>query len=136
MKATLLLPIVFAATLQMSSVATLAENPTDQLTGTWSGSWIPVGGVRDAITVEFKKDDNGKLTGKFLTPHPMTFNKLSFNPKTRTVAFEAMDEGSAKLFTVNAKVQGTELTGKLTANEVSGDLHLIKWTYVPRIGAY
>ena len=102
-----------------------------ELNGTWSGTWIPKGGVRDAVTVQFQ-ESGGKLAGKFLTPAPMDFKQATFNAKTGAVTFEATDEKSGKRYKIDGKVQGTEIRGTLTSNDVSGELHLIKWTYVPR----
>ena len=132
----LVLLLVLAATFSMPSVAAKADVSTDELTGTWSGGWTPAGGVYDSITVELKKDNGGTLTGRFLTPVPMHFVKTSFNPKTRNVLLEAIDEKSGKQYKVNAKVEGTELNGTLTMNEMTGKLHLVKWTFIPRFGSY
>jgi hypothetical protein len=134
MKATFFLCMVFfAAALLAPTVAA----QTEEVNGTWSGSWIPQGGVRDAITVELRQDGEGKLTGKFLTPAPLEFTKASFNSKTRAVILEAVDEKNGKNYKIEVKIQGTELQGTelqgtLVANDVKGSLHLVKWTYVPR----
>ena len=128
--------IALAVTFSMLTIAAKADVSTDELIGTWSGGWTPAGGVYDSITVELKKADNGTLTGKFLTPVPMNFVKASFNPKTGIVLLEAIDEKSGKQYTLNAKVQGTELNGTLAANALTGKLHLVKWTFVPRFGSY
>jgi hypothetical protein len=133
LKATTILTMVFAVTLFMTVSAAAQAPSVDSLVGTWSGSWVPPGGVRDAITVEIKHE-GGKLSGRFLTPSAMNFSKADFNSKTRTVVLEAADTAAGKHYKIEAKVQGTELTGSLTANEQRGELHLIKWTYVPRIG--
>jgi len=128
MAAMLLGSVFLAATLLAPSVA--AE--TNELKGTWSGNWMPKGGVPEAITVELKQDNNGKLTGKFLTPVPMDFSKATFNPKTGIVMLEALDPKSGKHYTLEAKVKGTELNGTLGADDVKGDVRLIKWTFFPR----
>ena len=132
----LVLLVVLAATFSAPFAAAGADTSTDELMGTWSGGWTPTGGVYDAITVELKKDDSGTLTGKFLTPVPMHFVKTSFNPKTRSVLLEAIDEKSGKQYRLNGKVEGSELNGTLRVNEVTGELHLIKWSFVPRYGRY
>src|SRR5262245_17625721 len=119
--------LLFVATFFTISAAA----QTTQVSGTWSGSWVPKGGVRDAVTVELKQDA-GSLSGKFLTPVPMDFSKASFNAKTGIVAFEAVDGKSGKLYKVNGKIEGTELKGTLAVGDVMGDVQLIKWTYVPR----
>ena len=100
--------------------------------GTWSGNWTPKGGLPDAITVELRPDGSGKLTGKFLTPMPMDFSKASFNPTTQAVMFEASDSRSGKLYKLEGKVKGTELTGTLATNDTTGEVRLIKWTFFAR----
>ena len=113
-----------------------ADTIHDQLNGTWSGSWIPKGGVRDAMTIELKYDENGRLTGRFVTPTSMNFGKATFNPKTRLLSAEALDATSGKQYRLNAKVEGTEIKGTAAAGDVNGEINLIKWTYVPRIQGY
>ena len=54
MKVMLLLAF-FAVTPLHTSLA--ADTTQDQLNGTWSGSWIPEGGVRDAMTIELRSDE-------------------------------------------------------------------------------
>lgn len=132
MKTALVLVTCFAATLLLTITAAAADPSVDSLVGTWSGSWVPPGGVRDAITVEITHEE-GKLSGRFLTPSALNFSKTTFNRKTHTVLLEAADAASGEHYKIEAKVQGTELTGSLTANDKRGELHLIKWTYVPRI---
>src|SRR5262249_22411239 len=109
-----------------SSAALTAQ--TTKLDGTWSGNWTPKGGTPDAITVELRQEAGGKLTGKFLTPQPMEFTKASFNTATGVVMFEATDAKSGKSY----KVKGTELIGTLAANETTGEVRLIKWTFFGR----
>jgi hypothetical protein len=126
-----------AATLSIFLIlAMLAAWPaaaeTVEVSGTWSGNWVTQGGVWNAVTVQFVQQDSGKLTGKFLTPVQMDFKKLSFDPKTGKILLEAVDETSGKNYKLDAKFQGTELKGTLTANEMTGEMLLIKWTYVPR----
>jgi hypothetical protein len=116
------------------SLAANADTIQDQLNGTWSGSWVPESGVRDAMTIELRHDESGKLTGRFVTPVPMDFTKATFNSKTRMLLLEAADPKSGKQYKLNAKVEGTEAKGTLAAGSTSGQVHLIKWTYVPRIG--
>jgi len=111
-----------------------ANSGVDALVGTWSGGWTPAGKVRDSVTVEFKKDAGGKLTGRFLTPFPVDFSSASFNSKTRVLEAQAVDEKSGRQLKLNGKVEGTELNGTLVSNDLSGEVLLIKWTYVPRIG--
>jgi hypothetical protein len=134
MKTRFLFFAIFAALLLATSLA--ADTIHDQLNGTWSGSWIPEGGVRDAMTIELKHDESGKLTGRFVTPASMIFTKATFNAKTRLLSLEATDPTSGKQYRLNAKVQGTEIKGTVTAGTETGLIDLIKWTYVPRINGY
>jgi hypothetical protein len=113
-----------------------AANPDtiqDQLNGTWSGGWIPEGGVRDAMTIELRFDESGKLTGRFVTPTSMNFSRATFNAKTRSLLLEAADATSRKQYKLNAKVEGTEIKGTVAADNQGGQVNLIKWTYVPPI---
>ena len=124
--------IAISAALMLA--ATLAADTIhDQLNGTWSGSWIPEGGIRDAMTIELRYDESGKLAGRFVTPASMDFTKATFNARTRLLSVEAMDAKSGKQYRLNARVQGTEIKGTLTAGAENSQIDLIKWTYVPRI---
>jgi hypothetical protein len=134
MKKTLVFLVFFAAASLAPAVAAEKDSPEDQLMGTWSGSWIPETKIRDSVTLEVRRNDAGKLTGKFLNPVSMDFSAASFDSKTRTLMLEAVDEKSGKQYRLKTKVEGNELKGTLSAGDLSGELHLIKWTYVPRIG--
>ena len=134
MKARFVFFAISAAVLLAASLA--ADTIQDQLNGTWSGSWIPKDGVRDAMTIELKHDESGKLTGRFVTPASMNFTKATFNAKTHLLLLEATDATSGKQYRLNAKVQGTEIKGTVTAGTETGQIDLIKWTYVPRINGY
>jgi len=104
-----------------------------QLAGTWSGAWVPEGGIRDAMTIELKRAESGKLSGRFVTPYPIPFNKIVFNSKTRTLNVEAVDATSGKAYTLNARVEGNEISGSFAIDKQSGKVNLIKWTYVPAL---
>jgi hypothetical protein len=134
MKTRFLFFAISAALLFAASLA--ADTIQDQLNGTWSGSWIPEGGIRDAMTIELKHDESGKLTGRFVTPTSMNFTKATFNPKTRLLSLEAIDATSGKQYRLNAKVQGTEIRGTVTSGTENGPIDHIKWTYVTRINGY
>ena len=112
-------------------LATTGKGTLSTITGTWSGSWVPKGGSLDSITVEFRLDAAGKLTGRFRTPVPMDFSKVSFNPATEVVVCEATDGKTGKLYKLEGKFKGTELIGTLSLNDTAGEVRLIKWTYVP-----
>jgi hypothetical protein len=110
-KATLLLFVFSAVMLLAPSVAANPDTIQDQLKGTWSGGWIPEGGVRDSMTIELRFDESGKLTGRFITPISMNFSRTTFNAKTRSLQLEAADATSGKKYKLNAKVEGTEIKG-------------------------
>jgi hypothetical protein len=133
MKARLLL-LMFSAALLLPPVRSMnAQTIQDQLNGTWSGSWIREGGVRDAMTIELRHDDSGKLTGRFVSPISMNFSKATFNSKTRMLSIEAADATSGKQYKLSGKVEGTEIKGDVVVDNQNGQALLIKWTYVPRI---
>jgi hypothetical protein len=129
MKTTLLL-LAFVAAVAFAGTVT-ANTFQEQLNGTWSGNWTPAGGTLDAMTIQLNYEE-GKLTGKFVTPTPVSFTKATFNPKTRMVSVEAVDAASGKQYKLNGKVEGTEIIGTVTADTQTGPARLIKWTYVPR----
>jgi hypothetical protein len=109
--------------------ASLLSADVHNLVGTWSGSWTPKGGVMDAVSVQFQ-EESGILKGKFMSPAPVEFTKVSVD-KTDVVRIEATDPKTGKVYKVEGKLKGTEIKGTFTAGDVSGDLLLIKWTYVP-----
>jgi hypothetical protein len=129
MKVRLILLTFYAALTAAAAFA--AETVQDQLNGTWSGSWITDGGVRDAMTIELRYEDNGKLTGRFVSPISMNFTRAAFNSKTKVLSVEASDAASGKQYKLDGKVEGTEIKGTATADNRGGQAHLIKWTYVP-----
>ena len=122
--------LVFITSVLLLTTATAAD--LTAINGTWSGNWTPRGGIPDAITVELRRDAAGNLTGKFLTPAAIEFSKASFNPTTEIVTFEATDEKSGKHYKLEGKLKGTELIGTLGANDTTGEVRLIKWTFFGR----
>jgi hypothetical protein len=123
--------LAFCVTTAMATPL-VSDTMEDRLNGTWSGSWVP-DGVRDAMTIELRHDDAGKLTGRIVTPTPMDFSKATFDGKTHLLSLEAMDGKTGTLYKLNGKVQGTEIKGTVTSGNQTGQIDLIKWTYVPRI---
>ena len=121
--------LVLAVSVVSGAVAALAAI---ELNGKWSGGWTPQGGVRDAVTVEFNQESATKITGRFLTPVPMEFTKVTLNATSGAISLEAVDAKSGKPYRIDGKVEGTELKGTMKAGDVSGEVRLIKWTYVPR----
>ena len=79
MKTKFLFFAIAAALLLALSLA--ADTIHDQLNGTWSGSWIPEGGLRDAMTIELKHDESGKLTGRFVLPLRSTLPRRHSIPR-------------------------------------------------------
>ena len=128
MKTALIGFVFLVAALMAPSIA--AAQQTD-LKGTWSGNWMPKGGVPDSVTVELRQDSAGNVTGKFLTPKQVEFSKATFNPKTRALLVEAADP-SGKIYKIDGKVEGTELKGTLQIDQTTGEVRLIKWTYFGR----
>jgi hypothetical protein len=124
--------LLFVFTMSVLLLVTASAADLTAINGTWSGNWTPKGGVPDAVTVELKVDESGKLTGKFRTPVPMDFSKASFIPTTGTVMFEVMDGKSGTYYRLEGKVKGTEITGSLSANDTTGEVRLIKWTFFGR----
>jgi hypothetical protein len=88
--------------------------------------------VRDAVTVEFVQDAAGKVTGRFITPADMAFTTVTVNATSGAVTLEAKDSKSGKIYKIDGKIEGTELKGTMKAGDTSGEVRLIKWTYVPR----
>lgn len=126
---TTLLGVLVVALMTIPSVSRAAD--VTELAGTWSGSWLPKGGVVDAVTVEIRQED-GKLTGRFRTPQEMPFSTATFDAKTGAVVLEATDTKSGKRYKINGKLDKLEIKGTLAAGDTTGDVLLIKWTYVPR----
>ena len=124
--------LLFAFTMSVLLLAIVAAADLPAINGTWSGNWTPKGDVPDAVTVELRRDTTGNLTGKFLTPAPMDFNKASFNPTAGIIRFEAADAKSGKHYKLEGKLKGTELIGTLTAGDTWGVVRLIKWTFFGR----
>jgi hypothetical protein len=124
------LAVLFLASVFVPS--SFAFEESGQLNGTWSGEWKPKTGNIDDVTIELQQEgSNGALNGKFLSPAPMPFTHAAFDAKTHIVHLEAMQPKTGKLYKIEARLNRTELNGKLTVDNVSGDLLLIKWTFFP-----
>src|SRR5262245_58028439 len=93
-------------------LAPFAAAETGTLSGTWSGNWTPKGGVPDAVTIELKQDSNGMLSGRFVNPARIDFNKASFIARTSTITLEATDN-TGKHYKLDGKVEGNEIKGTL-----------------------
>ena len=103
----------------------------NDIAGTWSGNWTPKGGIIDAATVEVRVE-SGKIVGKFRTPVAMDFTRASFDPKTGVVLFEATDAKAGKTYKLEGKLSGNDIRGTMTVGTTTGEVLLIKWTYIPR----
>ena len=134
MKAAFMLFAISAAILLAMPLS--ADTMQDRLNGTWSGSFIPASGARDAMTIELKHDDLGALVARVVSPVSMTFTKAAFDTKTHSLSFEGTDFVTGKQYKLRAKVEGTEIKGTVTVGDESGSIDLIKWTFVPRINGY
>jgi hypothetical protein len=123
---------VFVFVLLAAALGVLpAAADQSSLTGTWSGDWTPKDQFR-AITIELKQADAaGAVTGRFVAPFEAEFERASVT-KTGMVKAEATDKKSGTRYTLEGKVQGTEIRGTLNAGDLSGDLLLIKWTFFGR----
>ncbi len=119
-----LLPAL-ALSLAVGAAPALAQ--TDDLRGTWSGSWTPEGGIRDAVTVRFEVIDDA-LAGEIVNPENVEFDSVAFDPADRSVVAEGGD------FRIEARIEEeTRLNGTLSQGGTTGELRLTKWTFVPRI---
>ena len=127
MKGVLFVLVLTAAVLVPAALAVDIQD----LVGTFSGSWTPKGGVMDAVTVEIRQEE-GKLVGRFRSPMEINFTTVSFDIKTGAVKLAATDAKSGKAYKIDGTLKGFEIKGTLTAGETTGDLLLIKWTYIPR----
>ena len=121
-----------ALVVALAVLAPAVAAETGAINGTWSGNWTPKGGVPDAITVELRQDSAGTVSGKFLNPAPMEFSKATFNAKTGMMMVEAVDQKSGKHYKLEGKVEGNEIKGTLGADDATGEVRLIKWTFFGR----
>jgi hypothetical protein len=124
--------LAYALFFCLTLAATPASAQSDAIRGTWSGHWVPDGGVRDAVTVRFSLVDN-ELTGEIVNPENLEFDSVDYDSVNGSLVAEARgpDGGS---FRIEAKIEDeTRLNGRLTHNNTSGEMRLTKWTYVPRI---
>ncbi len=116
-----------ALALLVAVAAPSALAQTDALRGTWSGSWTPEGGIRDAVTVRFEIIDD-ELTGEIVNPENVEFDTIAFDPDDLSVVAEAGD------FRIEARIEDeTRLNGTFSQGESTGQMRLTKWTFVPRI---
>ena len=105
----------------------------DDVRGTWSGDWRSESGARDRVTVEFQWDGE-ELTGKMLNPGQVELSHVRFDAESRLLVAEAVDSETSTTYKLELRLDdATRMNGTLGAGTDTGDVHLVKWTYVPRI---
>ncbi len=85
------------------------------LTGKWSGYWIPKGGSREAVEIDFS--DNSGSKGRFVAPEGMEFTKASVDMDSGRAEIEATDSKSGKKYAIEGTIENTELSGLLTVGD-------------------
>jgi hypothetical protein len=89
------------------------------LTGKWSGYWIPKGGSRESVAIEFS-DNSGK--GRFTVPEGMEFTKSELDTDSGSVTLEATDSRSGKKYRIEGTIDNTELSGLMTVGDTTGEV--------------
>jgi hypothetical protein len=119
------LGLVLGLALATSALA----QPTDALSGTWSGDWGPSPGDRNQVTVEFKWDGKA-LTGTVNPgPNAVQIQKGTFDSKTNAVHFEAdvkSQSGTNIHYVVDGKLAGKTMTGSWKHETNKGDFKITK----------
>lgn len=124
--------VLFTMFLLLTLSAIPARAQSDAIEGTWSGHWVPDGGVRDAVTVRFSVDGS-KVTGEIVNPENIAFDSVSFDGSDLSLVAEAKGGQNGNI-RIEARIEEeTRLNGKLMYGATSGEMKLTKWTYVPRI---
>ena len=90
------------------------------LTGKWSGYWIPKGGSRESVAIEFS-DNSGK--GRFTAPEGMEFTKSELDTDSGSVTLEA-DSKSGKKYHIEGTIDNTELSGLMTVGDITGEVYV------------
>ncbi len=100
------------------------------LNGTWSGGWTTKEGY-EACTIRFDSDGD-RLIGHMLSPEKVEFTSITVDRKTlRVVATAQIPEQGT--FRIDARIEdNTRLNGTLAHDDMTGALHLVKWTFRPR----
>jgi hypothetical protein len=93
-----------------------------ELTGKWSGYWIPKGGSREAVEIEFSDSSGGK--GRFTAPEGMEFTKSSVDMDSGRVLLEATDSKSGKKYLIDGTIENTELNGLMTVGDTTGEVYV------------
>jgi hypothetical protein len=112
-------------------IASSALAQTDALRGTWSGSWTPESGGRERVTVRFSIDHD-EIVGELVNPEELRFDEVSFDSRRLELEAEGSSESMGEI-SMEARIEEeTRLNGELTVGNKSGQIHLTKWTFVPR----
>jgi hypothetical protein len=101
----------------------------DQLTGSWVGDWGPSPSDRNQVTVDLKWD--GKMLSGTVNPGPsaVPLQKSTYDPKAKTVHFEADAKGhggDTVHYKIDGKVEGSTMTGSWSHDTVKGDFKITK----------
>src|SRR5690349_14815489 len=104
MKPLLFFLVLFAEWFSAPLIVANDNGVQSQLNGTWSGSWIPEGAIREAMTIELRQDERGRLTGRFVTPVALEFANATFNTKTRKLLLKAQDLKTGKQYRLNGAI--------------------------------
>lgn len=121
----------YALLLTPTLTVSLAFGQSNPLRGTWSGSWIPESGVRDAVTVRFSIED-GSVVGEMVNPDSIEFDELSFNHQDLSLVAEGNSDELGQI-RIEARIEEeTRLNGTIVLGDTQGELRLTKWTFVPR----
>ena len=104
------------------------------LRGTWSGDWTLESGKRDRVTVEFRRDDDA-ITGRLLNPSQLELTIVEFDESAGKIEARAVDPEDSTHYVLDVVFEDevTRMTGMMTAGSDSGEVKLVKWTYVPRL---
>ena len=101
----------------------------DPLSGTWKGDWGPSASDRNPVTLELKWDGTA-LTGTVNPgPNAVPLTKASFNKDTGTVTMEADakgHDGKPVHYTIEGKVEGTNMAGSWSHAGKKGDFKIMK----------
>src|SRR4051812_18974326 len=89
------------------------------LTGKWSGYWIPKGGSRQTVAIEFS-DNSGK--GRFTAPEAMEFTTSELDTDSGSVTLEAKDSKSGTKYRIEGSIDNNELSGLMTVGDTTGEL--------------
>ena len=93
----------------------------DGLTGNWSGYWIPEGGNRETLAIEFSDSSDEK--GRFTAPEEAALTTAQADVDSGIVTLEA-DSDSGRKYRIEGSLQNSELSGLMTVGDVTGEVYL------------